>query len=345
MKHIVNNIFPQNSEVFWLTILKYLDETLQNWALEKKEFYLNQILNCVGLAVEYRKGRFVLDPKSVISVLVKLFSISDLSDEILLSATKIVVLLLLSKNINLQQEQASLLTRIVLNIQSTNAFLFFVENTFHYSSFEALILPTFLKQCVKVQLERRFLKILAKLTLAKSPLLESGMNIENWKKYSLDFNTSINNNIVEDILMKHIKIENEKPDFNEESYIYSLICLPHIKLSTCIDQILFENVNKLCEIIRSRENLKRTLFLLLTTFECAVHISENTKLISCESLLLKYILPLCNDIKHISALKILDMFLTVTQEETINMEKLQLINANLEKNFNSPYHEVSLFFS
>ncbi|KRT84681.1 HEAT domain-containing protein [Oryctes borbonicus] len=343
IKHTVHNIHFQNSEVFWRIVTKYTYDTLLGWRVRKQEKYLIQMLQCVGQAIEYRAGRFLLQPDCVIGELIELFSIEELPEDILLSATKIVILLLLSKNIGLSQEQASLLTRTVLNVQIVNVFLFFIENIFQYSSFEALILPSYLQYCLKCGLDDRSLKILAKLIQTKAPLVGSGVDVHNLGKYLIDFNSAPSNSLINDVLLKHITINKTDIYQNESNYVYSLICLPHIKNSIKIEKLLLDNITALCEIIEDGQNIKRCLFLLLITLESAVRITEYSKLTKFQDSLFRYILPLCNSIEYIGALKILDMFLTVTKEETVNMENIMVIHKSLQKNFSSPYHEVRLY--
>lgn len=344
VSHITNNIYPQNSEVFWVIVIKSIQETLQSWTEKKNEKYFSQLLQCIGQAIEYRSGRFLLQPDQLISKLLKLYATEELPEHILLSASKIVILLLLSKTTQLQQEQASILIRTVLNVQPENVFLFFIENIFHYSSFEALILPSFLRYCVKCELNERSLRILAKLIQTKSPLVSGGINIDSWHKYALNFYSSANNNLIERILLDHITLNTSNVHCDQRNYIYSIICLPHIKHSIGVEEVLLNNIKSFCEMIGEQKDIKDCLFLLLITFECAVHILEYSKIINLQNVLTKHILPLCENVEYITALKIVDLFLTVTKGEMLKIENMELINKNLQRNFNSPYHEVMFSF-
>lgn len=343
IQRIVNNIIPQNSEIFWKITMNYLHENLQSCTEKNNIGYLNSILECIGQAVEYRSGYFLINPNCVIKELLQLISISNLPDEIMLSAVKIIVLLLLSKCIKLQQEEASSLTRNVLKVESKDVFLFFIEHTFEYPSFEPLILPSFLKYCIKHELDDACLSTLAKLVVAKSPFCESGIDIEKWHKYSLNFNSIANNDIIVQVLLQHLRINKENFCSNQENYIYSVLCLPHIVYGNETEQTLYENIETLSEMIRNGSNIRRNLFLLLITFECLTHVADRSKLITFKSTFMKTILPLCSNIKYISASKLFDMFLVVTKEESINMKNLMLIHNSLERNFNSPFHEVRHF--
>ncbi|CAG2062186.1 unnamed protein product [Timema podura] len=116
---------------------------------------------------------------------------STLPDGILVVVIEIGALLLQSEHVKLSQEHSSLLTREILSVPSPSLLVQFVERVFHYSGFESLVLPHVLRHCRdSLATEdglRKGLCLLTKLVLVKAPLCSSGMELESWERYNLDF--------------------------------------------------------------------------------------------------------------------------------------------------------------
>lgn len=350
VNNIASNIQPQRCELFWKTCITILNNLSQKWVTNRREDIaenLELILKLIGEAMEYRNGKLLQMPVPLVQMLLSLLTLSDLPEAILLVISQISVLLLTSKNIRLPQEQASTLTRKMLCVPK-QILLHFVYHVMDYISFEALILPTFLKHCLDSNLDNESLHVLTQLVLKKSPLSVNGINLESWTKYCLDFSSRQNNKKIHEILIKHLFVEDDSLIRNMDKYMCALICLPHLildnEMKIEMKVLLDKNLELLCENIKvkSADDLKILLFLLLNTIECIVHTFAAEDLVSHVNLMFEIVLPLSCNVKLITALQIIDLYLSALKNETkiISMDVLKKLHSILEENFNSPYHEV-----
>ncbi|XP_022902088.2 small subunit processome component 20 homolog [Onthophagus taurus] len=337
VKNIVENIRPNNNQIFWETFICEIDKFLLINS-EKSTQNLNFLLKCIGIGVEFKGGIFLKTPSLLVQTLLKILNSNNLNESVLMTSIKITILLLLSKNIKLQQEESSSLIRFVLSLDNKKLLLYFIENVFECALFEALILPAFLKFTADSNLDKDYLKVLTKLIVKKSPLCVNGINLNSWMKYNLRFGSKQELIKIEEILFKKITLTQ---GFNEEEYIYSMICLPHLSLVENVN-VLMDNIKVLSAKIQEKDGIEKNLFLFGLTFESLVHI-KNDEIEKLFDIFMGIILPLSNQSKNIIALQSLDLFLTALGEGYLNKELLKQLNVYLELNFSSPIHEVRLY--
>lgn len=343
--NVAFKIKPQHSELFWKTLLAALDNLFLK--CEDKSEIIDSVLKLVGEAIEYKQGKFLHNPAFFAQQLSK-FDIQNLPQKAQITYTNIVILLLLSINIKLPQEQASLITRKILNTNNKNILLHFVENVDSYTGFDASVLPTFLKQCLTNDLEEDSLFVLTKLLLKKSPRCADGMSLDKWVKYPIDFGSKENNlkmrSKFESLLLLDENIFENSIDIDK--YLCCFLCLPHLTfplLDMKINKIVLSIVSHLQNKSDTKQ-AKKLLFLLNVALESAVHLSNQDGLDEIKEAVFEFVLNIVSDSSScLIGLKTLDLLLTAikTDEKIVTMETLLKLNQVLEKNFNSPFHEVS----
>lgn len=350
--NITSTILPEKGEVLNRVLIAMLNTQSKMWNenhLSNLEHNIKLILLLFGQMVEFKSGKFVRNPSPLLLELKLLLSYSDISETVLLTIIKLAIVLLLSRNIQLPQDQAGGLTKKILCSNNKQALLFFIENISSYGGFEASILPAFLKYAHNSLLEADYLHVLTKLILKKSPLCDNGIKLKEWKKYEINFGSKSFNLDVQSILKNHICIDTADQIWkNIENYLCTLICLPHLNLNGDeITKQLERNIKLFCDLLlnlensRSDDEIKKLFFLLSTTLECVIHLGCN--LIDKYDLIVNATLPFADKHSFLSALKILDLYISTCSKEDISLERLMKIHIVLEKNFNSPYHEVSQF--
>lgn len=334
--NISTNIHPAKCEILWTS----LDATILDELNKMTEKNLQLLLNLFGQAIEYKNGKLLQNSAPAINMLKKLISHESLSEELILTATKIAIVILLSTNIKLPQDQASSFVRHILSLNKKGIFLYFVEHMSNYGSFEALILPAFLRHCIESDLDRESFHVMTNLILKKSPLSCSGINLKTWKKYTIDFNGQIANMKIQNKLIQYIKLENNEID----NYVCSLICLPHLILSN-IEEIaskLHQTIQELCHQLDNENFVKKHLFLLNCVLETAVHL--NIDIANLNRSLMKTLLPYASNVSFVTAIKTLDLYFTALEfeENIVNNATILELNSTLINNFDSPYHQVSI---
>lgn len=346
--NVVLHINPHKSGLFYSTLIGSADKLLDSWRTKRDEKVFNaleQILKLLGQSIEYKSGKLLQEPVSVVQLLVKLLSEPGVPDNIILNICNISILLLLSQNIRLSQEHASLLIRKTLSIPQKTIFLHFIDNIHQYGSFEGLILPSFLKYCIQTDLNDECLHILTKLVLKKAPLCGSGINLCQWSKYSLNFGSESNRKLF-NILLNKIGDTG-----NVDEYFCALVCLPHLnscdvdRVTEILDRNLNEfqdKLNKITDIKSDRSETVKILFLLHNTLQCVVHLS-NLRVLSCKFAPLRdCLLRFSGHQSFILSLRSLSLLLTALKEEEgiATMLTLTRIHEKIQSNFSSPFHEV-----
>ena len=324
------------------------------WDLDKSErssCNIDFMLKFMGQGVGYCGGRFLTLKELFLERLCTILSAEDFPEEILMTTTKIIIVVLHSKNIRLHQDEASVLIRKIIDLPSKGVLFYFVENTSQSAHFEALILPSFLKQCIECNLNELSTQVLVKLIIKKSPLCQSGMDLPTWKSYTINFKSAENNMHVENILTQRISVENieEMLEATFEQYLCAIICLPHVKLRSQkeVASKLRENIKLLCDCIKEETNLGKILFVLHATVDAAVHIFDPQMLLSLDDTLMDTLLKLTTNVQFLDSLKILDLYITAMKcvNGFFNDNRLRNLHATLEKNFSSPYHEVKCSYA
>ncbi|XP_072378550.1 small subunit processome component 20 homolog [Diabrotica undecimpunctata] len=351
--NLVNNIKPQKGDLVWSTYITTLKTLIEKYSANQNDAVINDtnyVLKLIGHTVEYKSAKFVQKPALLVDILLELLNAFNQSEETVLLICQISILLLISNNLKLSQEQASILTRKLLSTSHKKVFLSFVDNIKASSSFEALILPNFLRYCVKNALDVESLHLLVKILMHKSPSCVNGINLLNHVKYNLDFKES--NGSVAEILVNKIK-ESSKVLLtgNVDDYYCSLVCLPHVvtKINEDIFSLLEEIIKVLLKSITDlpKSDIKKSLFLINITLECLIHLHIDHKRLFqlFEDHIFEHLLTLAGKLEYISSLQSLDLVVTYLEREDpdcLSMSLLLKINQGLKNNFNSPFHEVRL---
>ncbi|CAH0545672.1 unnamed protein product [Brassicogethes aeneus] len=349
--NVVSNIHPQKSDLLWAGFVNII-ESLNDKYTEKKDISVSDniklILMLLGRSIEIKNGKVLQKPVDIVKILVKLLENSDFPQEVTKNIIQISILLLLSKNIKLPQDQASSMIRKVLQLKEKSLLLYYVDNVSDYSSFEPIILPSFLKSCVTQNLDRECFHVLTKLILKKAKLCGDGIGYFDWNKYLLDFGNKQSNALMYCIIKDFIKIT-DLSKINFDDHFCALVCLPHINIGEKTDaiEILEENLKLILPNLTNAENtstVKKLLFLFLNNLECISHLSTLTFLTENLDKILDILLPLCTDLNYILSLKAVDLLITVLREEqsVITIQTLKKISDVLEVNINSPHHEIRL---
>lgn len=337
---IISNIKPDKGTLLLQVLLDKIEILLTDLSTDRQDrtiSLIELILKLLGQIVEFRSGRFVQNPVSIIGILSKITGNDTLPDSLLKVGVQISILLLLSKNIKLSQEQAAKVTRHMVLINNESMFLYFVDNVSKFSSFEALILPAFLDRCVTANFNIPTTKSLTKLILNKAPLCESGINLVNWARYSIDFRS--NNNLARQIML-------ERLDQSEELFVSSLICMPHLVLSDTTEFLEVLKQKVIMNITESSKNDNKKLFLLNLIMECIIHLNGVKILEENFDLILNSLSDTLRNSVSLSVLKIIDMLIYVVKDtDLINIDTLNRLNELLITHFSSPYHEIRLLIS
>ncbi|KAF5285550.1 hypothetical protein FQA39_LY16615 [Lamprigera yunnana] len=337
VSNICTRIEPQKNVLFWNTCVDNIDRILSTPMSEDATKNIEWNLQFLGQALEYKNGKLCTNAVVLVNLLLKLLSRDDCVQSTLLIVSQLCVLLSLSRNIHLPQEQASGLVRKVLT--TSKILLHFVDHAKGHSGFDALILPSFLNHCIVNNMNSDCLLVLVNVILYKSPLCNSGLNWMSWKKYFVDLKTC-NSNI------ERLVIVETCDDLikSYENYMCGIVCLPHINLvsNTCYETIS-NNIKLLCKGINENStDCCQLLFLLLATVECAAHLSNGNHLDDLFDLIIDTTLPLCTKPEFLPSLKTLDLWVTVFKDR-LSMDTLDKLHNTLQSNINSPYHELRLY--
>ncbi|XP_023019456.2 LOW QUALITY PROTEIN: small subunit processome component 20 homolog [Leptinotarsa decemlineata] len=349
VSNILAHVHPQKSDLLWSTFVVVLKNLTEKYKIGQGTSVIKDIdiiLKLVGQSVEYKNGKFLQNPVVLVETLMELLNVCNEEKDALLTITQICILLLVSKNVKISQEQASLLIRKLLSITHKSVFLYFVDNISTYSYFERNVLPNFLRLCVKNQLDSDCFQILTRLVEKKAPLCINGMNLQNWVRYPIDFKE--NTSFIMNILLSKIKVNSLDLIKSYDDYYKSLVCLPHLT-STYDEEIIEILKNKLLfflDMIDQQVDSKTCLFLINVTVECIIHIQCNTSHVAdfTSNHILPKILHLTTNIAYITALQTLSLIVTSVNGESnlISYETLMKINNTMQVNFSSPFHEIRL---
>lgn len=349
---LVQNIHSKNCEVFWKTLFTVIDRnaTPEKMSAENSAHNIELLLKLSVQALEYKNGVMLNNYDLVVKQYLNMLAIENLPENILLELVNLSSLLLVSKHVNLSQENSSLIVRKTLQLQNKSIILIFIDKLISYSSFEALILPVFVRY-YSTTLDPCALKLLAKIVSKKSPLSQNGIQLIDWKKYPLEF--SSNAGKVIDKLLEFLVVPNNYDFENSYEFIYAVICLPHINsinkadIVIRLEQIL-QNVSK--QIISNidetnHQKVMRNIFILSNLVECLVHLSDAEELnkIFINKYNLIEILLKCvktSSVDTISSLKILDMVITSCQYIYVSYDNLKKLDETLLRFFSSPIHQV-----
>ncbi|XP_030763250.1 small subunit processome component 20 homolog [Sitophilus oryzae] len=346
--NIAMKIHPTKIDLVWdilLKLLSNLEEQHKGDSCVDSELIV--ILKLLGQMVEYRGGKLLLKSTNVMHRLSALFDLSNINESVLLILIQISVSILLSPNIRLPQEEASLIIRKILCLDNKQLLLYFVDNISSSSSFEMLILPIFLRKCGVYQFDKEYCQILTKLLLRKAPLSFNGIHFSEWRKYIIDFKEF--NELVFSKLKSSIDLQWEK-DYT--SYVSALICFQHLVVPINKRSMVMEILGKHLEVLlKSLETVDcendtfQLIFLLNVLVETIAHMEFKVLIRKHFYMILSVLLRFSTDIKYLISLKTLSLLVTIfnDDEEIITMDVLNQIDAKCVVNFSSPYHEMRLY--
>lgn len=340
-KHLVQNTYPHNLDVFWKVSLDMLVE-FSNEA-SAKDAAICKILILSEQAIKYRNGKCLCRLDEVIEKLLTLCD-KDISSETMLQISHIAAIILISPNLTITQLDASRMCKKILSTPEKNIFEHFVWALVSWSQFEILILPEFLKYFEgHFECEPSSFELMTKIILEKSPLCLDGISLESWKIYPINFKSEETVKRIENVIASM--------DQSEE-YIMSLILYPHITFKdvTATGQHLKNKVNQLLKDIPDYETLsiepvdftglKNRFFILSIIIETIIHLNETEAMDINE--IIAQILPYCNDDKFMPTLQILDQLLYIQPEEKRNFTLFETIQSKLVSNLSSQSHDVRL---
>lgn len=364
MEDSLQTISPKEYSVFWSSIMKYTEEILSEDDEDTKA--LEYILRLSGQVIEHQKGKYLTNPPQFVLLLVKVIC-EQTKESVLDVCSQIGAVLLLSPNINLSQEHAGIIVKVLLPLPFPNILINFVHNVIDYSQFDMHILPPFLNFVVQSDFDDEAMNTLTKICLRKSPLSKNGINLFEWVKYPIDFGKALPLFLerLEFVLKEDMENAIESPI----KLLNFLIILPHVErinVEHCME-MLNELVFKLLNILSSyniedqkTDNkfhsdttaisrcTRKVLFVLGNVIECAIHISscKRVKDICNIDTMLLVLLPCANDPNYLAALHILDLYLTAYEHEHgLTLPFLSLVDSYLKDNVSSPFHAVSSSFT
>ncbi|XP_045464607.1 small subunit processome component 20 homolog [Harmonia axyridis] len=341
--HITAYISPQKSEIFWTSILTALNQSIEHWTQSKDEKYLGSaenLLKLLGQAIEHKNGKIVYRLDQIIKEVVKTLGLENLPENVILTLLQVVIVILLSNNIRLSQEEASLLVKTSMAVKYRNAKFYFVDNITEFSCFEPLILPHFLTSCEENHFEKDHFRILTNVVLKKAPSKNDGINIKSWTKYPLSLRSQENSREIENSLLKVI----EEGIIDKERLFCTLVCIPHLNLKEVgkFKKDLSNGILSLLE--KCARDQKETLFFLNLHMECLLHLNCGEFFRENFQEILKVLLPLVDGNTILPILRITSLLLVAVggSQELINVEVLKSLNQYFESYLSSPFHEIRL---
>ncbi|XP_072931772.1 small subunit processome component 20 homolog [Epargyreus clarus] len=346
--------------IFWNSVLKYTEEILKE---DDESAGLEYILRLAGQVIEHQKGKYLTNPPQFALLLVKVICAQS-SERVLEVCSQIGALLLLSPNITLSQEHAGIIVKVLLPLPYPNILVNFVQNVIDYSQFDMHILPPFLNFVVQSNFDDQAMCALSKICLIKSPLSKNGLKLFEWVKYPLDFGKGLPlfMEYCKNVLTMNIEDIVEHPN----KLMNVLFCLPHVEkldVAFCVkhlSQLVSSLLNALsnynlkepteenkyhCDTTPLSRCVRKIIFVLASTIECAIHISscKNLKEICEMDILLPVLLPCASDPNYLVALHLVDLYLTAYEYENgLTYPILSLVDSYLRSNVSSPFHIVRL---
>ncbi|XP_044750615.1 small subunit processome component 20 homolog [Coccinella septempunctata] len=339
--HITDYVSPQKSEIFWSCILTALSKSRENWNELKDENNLRSIehlLKLLGQAIEHKHGKIVHNLNRIIQEIVPILSMEILPEHVVVTLVKVVIVILLSDNLRLTQEEAVLLVKNTLAVKNETAKLYFVDNITEFSCFKPMVLPHFLKSCAEKNFEKNYLRTLTNVILKKAPLANDGIKLRSWSKYPLNIKSNENSQEIELSLLNVIE-----EGLDKERLFCTLVCIPHLSLKDIekFKQIIGTQILKLLE--KCAKDEKEKFFFLNLHIECLLHLNNNDFFKENFQKIMNVLLPLVDEKSILGILKIMSLvILAVENQEFINIETLKFLNEYFEPYFCSPFHEIRL---
>lgn len=329
---------PPNMQTFWDVAHRVLGEQLTDG--EVADSTVQKMLQLMGQAVEFRRGKMMCGADATITSLMQVVD-TEVSDDTLHIAAQMAAAMLLCPNLTISQLDASRLTKKILSIPSRSIFEAFVWNVVKYSQFELLVLPEFLRYFEKNTNDADILELLCKIVLATSPPCRDGITLPNWNTFGLRFKQEATFKSLEKLI---IQADVEHP----ESMLMALVVYPHVVGAQVqnIHESIVKHITSVCNsLIGSNDpdhlpRNKMLLFVLSSLVECSLHIGKSEWLD--RATILTQLLPFCKQHSTVLALNILDQLIATSPDDFVTFENFQLIHGNIAENLSYEYHRMRL---
>lgn len=337
---ILYNIEPKNMKIFWDICQQIIESQLLPNANDNDQAIQN-VLSLMGQAVEFRHGKYLTNVEQLIGTLIKIID-ADISDETLMRTSQLIAVVLMSPNLNVTQLDASRLTQKILSQPCRVVFEAFVWNVVEYAQFEILILPEVLKyfeQYYNVN-DRKPLTLLSKIILTKSPLSINGINLPEWKRYSIRLKSDQILNQLENNIQK-FSDDDGYAEFLETLFIY-----PHIMGVDGLQVFMALQllVTNLCNFLqcdkvdanRLKENQLK-IFTLAMVIETLIHLEQNSNVDA--AVVITTLLPYGKLNEYAPVLNVIDLLLA-SNEKLQTIELFNEIHEKLTDNLSSHCHTI-----
>ncbi|XP_033340653.2 small subunit processome component 20 homolog [Megalopta genalis] len=349
----IQNIHPQNCAIFWSVLVNVIIKKVGNGksfqATDTEGRSLILLMQLLCTIVNFKSGRFVIEPVPVIRALTDILDIFENDSDVLREVLNVGVAILLAPNIKLTQEASNQILLKIVAVKDVELLYRAVECLIDHSAFEILILPYVLWRSITNDFTNNSLSLFANIVKTKVPLSINGINLNKWEKYALDIQDAKSDTI--DFFFKELKglLDSDV----STNTLKMLIILPHLKpLPAEFIDILKEGLlcvyKRILNETNTEDDLNKLCFSFLIASESAVHILEpkilhnflNTHAIRILDLLAKY--P-----NNKLILNAVDLYITYFSTSDywqmyINVNFFDSINSSIASQLSSPFSNVRL---
>ncbi|XP_047005132.1 small subunit processome component 20 homolog [Schistocerca americana] len=244
MTALTSGTHPQKANTLWTALFETLQFFQSSWSTDRSQHNEKALLYLLKLfyqLVQHKNGVFIVDSGLTTKHLINILEKHSLPDSVLSVVLDIGACLLLSSQLRLSQEHASLLLLKILGVPRPTLWLEFTRKIMTYSGFDTLVLPRLLQYCNSCLPSNedchRVLYVLTQLLLYKAPLCASGCDLEKWHVYPLNFaqfeRLKTRQSLVKatfcDFVIDILQFKTaEELASHFEDCVCALICLPHL---------------------------------------------------------------------------------------------------------------------
>ncbi|XP_065094084.1 small subunit processome component 20 homolog isoform X2 [Ochlerotatus camptorhynchus] len=321
-------IASTNLVPFWSSVYQAAESCVANENMVKNEQTLDYILHLIGIAVEHQHGKCVNNCAQMISLLVKIVTRTK-SERVLANVTKIATIIMLSRNLNITQLDASRLCKNVMTIGPRSRIVFedFVLGMVEYAMFENIILPDYLKYFEK-KIDTESLNLLTRIVTKKSPRCRHGIKLNCWKQFPIKIKTDHAKRMYSDLLRGGLTVR------NRTDFLLALILLPHLvefQNDTEIKHLLEREIISILSELNSQPTSEQYKVLSVMV-EAFVHIEYDNMQIFIK--IIEKLLPVVVGTVQESLINIISLCLV-----KIHQDKPQLLTKTLFETVHSQLNE------
>lgn len=214
-------IDSENLAPFWTSVFKAAESCIHDNEV-KNEQTLHYILHLIGIAVEHQHNKCLQNSSQIIGLLIKILKSTE-SGGIVTDVMKIATIMMLSRNLNMTQLDASRLCKNVMAVgpHSRKGFQDFVLSMVEHATFENIVLPDYMKYFEK-NMDTESLKVLTRIVTKKSLRCQHGIRLDCWKRFPVKLRTDHAKQMYSDILQGGLTAT------NRTDFLLVLILLPHV---------------------------------------------------------------------------------------------------------------------